>query len=237
MNARSTRQRLHDRKRLSYKEAMNKILLALVGASLLSLPVQAEIYKCRLPNGKTEISNSPCPTGSGTLTVRPDETVPEQTRQQAERDVARMRNYVDQREAAQRADEAAERQRQTGERQAAAEQAVYQSDNMNACLRELAQHPVDAARRTELEAICRAKAKTEPAVIQVPVYGGGLSSGIDHCIGNILRLRLTPVEQNRRVARCQGNYAQPPGPVPHPLPRPEVKPGKPCPRNDKFCIR
>ncbi|WP_428825138.1 DUF4124 domain-containing protein [Azonexus sp. IMCC34842] len=217
---------------------MNKILLTLFAACLLALPVQAEIYKCRLPNGKTEIANSPCPTGSGTLTVRPDDTVPEETRQQAERDVARMRNYVDQREAAQRADEAAERQRQAGERQAAALQGVYQSDSMSECLRELAQHPVDAARRAELEAICRAKAKTEPAVVQVPVFGGGgLGGAVDHCVQNVLRLRLAPAEQNRRMTLCQGNYGQPPGPAPHPAPHPEVKPGKPCPRNDKFCVR
>jgi hypothetical protein len=206
---------------------------------LLAVPAYADIYKCRLPNGKTEISNSPCPTGSGTLTARPDETVPEQTRQQAERDVERMRSYVDKREAAQRADAMAEREQQADERQAAAQQRVYQSDNMSECLRELELHPVDAVRRAELEAICRAKAKTEPAVVHVPVYGGpGIGSGIDHCIQNVLRLTLAPAEQNRRIARCQGNYRPSSDPVPHPAPRPMVKPGvKPCPPNDKFCVR
>lgn len=206
---------------------------------LLAFPAHADIYKCRLPNGKTEISNSPCPTGSGTLTARPDETVPEQTRQQAERDVERMRNYVDKREAAHQADATAERERQADERQATAQQRVYQSDNMSECLSELEQHPVDAARRAELEAICRAKAKTEPAVVHVPVYGGpGMGSGIDLCIQNALRLRLAPAEQNRRIAQCQGNYRPLPDPALHPRPRPAVKPGvKPCPPNDKFCVR
>ena len=217
---------------------MNKILLALLTTSLFALPAQAEIYKCRLPNGKTEISNSPCPTGSGTLTVRPDDTVPEQNRLQAERDAERMRSYVDKREAAQRAEELAERERLAGERQAAAQQGVYQSDNMSECLRQLEQHPVDATRRAELEAICRAKARNEPAVVQVPVLGGPvIGSSVDRCLHNVLRLHLGPAEQNRRMAQCQGNYGPSPGPAPHPAPRPPVKPAKPCPPNDKFCVR
>lgn len=208
-------------------------------AVLLAFPAYADIYKCRLPNGKTEISNSPCPTGSGTLAARPDETVPEQTRQQAERDVERMRNYVDKREAAQRADATAERERLADERQAAAQHRVYQSDNMSECLGELELHPVEAARRAELEAICRAKANTEPAVVHVPVYGGpSVGSSIDLCIQNVLRLRLGPAEQDRRLAHCQGIYRPLPHPPPHPAPRPVVKPGvKPCPANDKFCVR
>lgn len=208
-------------------------------AALLAFPGYADIYKCRLPNGKTEISSSPCPTGSGTLAARPDETVPEQTRQQAERDVERMRNYVDKREAAQRAEATAERERLADERQAAAQQRVYQSDSMSECLRELELHPVEASRRAELEAICRAKAKTEPAVVHVPVYGGpGFGSGVDLCIQNVLRLRLGPAEQDRRMAQCQGNYRPLPQPSPQPAPRPVVKPGgKPCPPNDKFCVR
>ena len=206
---------------------------------LLAFPAYADIYKCRLPNGKAEISNSPCPTGSGTLTARPDEKVPDETRQQADRDVERMRNYVDKREAAQRADATAERERQANERQATAQQRVYQSDNMSECLRELELHPVDAARRAELEAICRAKAKTEPAVVHVPVYGSpGIGNSVDLCIQNVLRLRLAPAEQNQRIAQCQGHYGPLPGPAPHPAPRPVAKPGvKPCPPNDKFCVR
>jgi hypothetical protein len=144
--------------------------------ALLAQPVQADIYKCRLQNGQTEISNSPCPSGSGTVTARPDDTVPEQSRQQAERDAERMRTYVEKREAAQRKEETAELQRQSGERQAAVQQRVYRSSTMNECLRELELNPVEPSRQAELEAVCRAKAKGEttlvPVPVPVPVYGG-----------------------------------------------------------------
>ena len=70
---------------------MHRIILPLLAGLLFSTAAGAEIYKCRLPSGKVEISNTPCPSGSGTVTVRPDDNVPEASRQQAERDVERMR--------------------------------------------------------------------------------------------------------------------------------------------------
>lgn len=148
--------------------------------ALLALPVQADIYKCRLANGRTEISNSPCPAGSGTLTVRPDDPVSEQSRQQAERDVERMRSFVEKREATQRTEEAAERQRLSSERQSAAQQRVYQSGSLSECLRELELNPVEPARQAELEAVCRAKARSEPTLVPVPVYGGPILRPAPH---------------------------------------------------------
>lgn len=176
--------------------------------ALLALPVQADIYKCRLANGRTEISNAPCPAGSGTLTARPDDPVSEQSRQQAERDVERMRSFVEKREATQRTEEAAERQRQSSERQAATQQRVYQSGSLSECLRELELNPVEPARQAELEAVCRAKAKSEPTLVPVPVYGGP---------------NFMPHPR--------------PHHHPEPKPKPQTKPASPCPRNDKFCVR
>ena len=75
--------------------------IALLTTLLLALPAQADVYKCRLANGKTEISNSPCSGGSSTVTVRPDDTVSEQNRQQAELDAERMQTFVDKRAAEQ----------------------------------------------------------------------------------------------------------------------------------------
>lgn len=134
---------------------------------LLPLTASAEIYKCRLPNGKLEISNAPCPTGSGTLTVRPDEKIPDAVRQQAERDVERMKEYVDKREAAQRADEAAERQERAMQRQTTS-QIPRSYGDPDACLRGLDQQALEATQRVRLEAECRALVKP-PADTQ-PVY-------------------------------------------------------------------
>lgn len=141
------------------------LLLAL----LLPLMATADIYKCRLPNGKLEISNTPCPTGSGTITARPDEKVPDAARQQAERDVERMKEYVDKREAAQRADEAAAREERANQRQGAtAGLPTRQYGDPDACLRALDQQALEAAQRVRLEAECRSLVK--PPSDAQPVY-------------------------------------------------------------------
>ncbi|WP_150427747.1 DUF4124 domain-containing protein [Dechloromonas sp. CZR5] len=150
---------------------MYRIALPLLAGLLLTQPAGAEIYKCRLPNGKTEISNSPCPGGSGTLAVRPDEAVSETSRQQAERDVERMRNYVEKRESTQRADIAAERQLQS-QKQAATANPPRSYGDPDACLRDVAQRALEATQRAQLEAECRNLIRPpEPAqTVHVPVY-------------------------------------------------------------------
>lgn len=208
---------------------MRRLALVLLA---LALPVQADVYKCRLADGRTEISNSPCAGGSGTVKVRPDDTVSAESREQAERDVARMRGFVDQREAEQRREQAAEEQRQSEERQAAAAERVYQADSLEACLAELGRQTLPAARRAELEAVCRAKANNAPAV--VPVYGG-YGHPIDGCIRNVTRQRLPAAEHDLRIARCHSGGAVPP--PPQPPNRPVTKPLRPCPRDDRYCVR
>ena len=146
---------------------MHRILLPLLAGLLLAQSAGAEIYKCRLPNGKVEISNSPCPGGSGTVAVRPDDTVPEASRQQAERDVARMRTFVDQRESAQRAEAAAERQAHS-QRQAAIPPPAVRYGDPDACLRDLAVQALEATQRAQLEAECRSLLR--PPAAQQPVY-------------------------------------------------------------------
>ncbi len=146
---------------------MHRIILPLLAGLLFTQPAGAEIYKCRLPGGKVEISNSPCPGGSGTVAVRPEETVSEANRQQAERDVERMRNFVDRRESAQRAEAAAERQAQS-QRQAAGSPPPLRYGDPDACLRDLAQQALEATQRAQLEAECRSLVR--PPAPQQPVY-------------------------------------------------------------------
>ena len=227
--------------------------LLLAAAMALPLGAHAEIYKCRLPGGQTEISNTPCSSPAATLGIRPDETVPAERREQAERDVERMRSFVEKREAAQRADDEAENRRQAEVLEAHARQRVYQAASMDDCLAELDLQAIHSRRRAELEAICRAKPRPAPTptVIPVPVavpaYGHlPPGSGLSVCIQNVMRLRLAPAEQSRRVDLCQAQYpaatitTTTPAPgVLHPSTpssgHPAYKP--PCPRGDKFCVR
>jgi hypothetical protein len=209
-------------------------------------PVQADIYKCLLPNGQTEISNAPCAKNSGTVIVRPDERVSEANRLQAERDLERMEKYLEKFETRQLADEKETREQLLRDEQSRARGRIYESASMDDCLRELAQHHVDDKRRAELESICRGKkSNIETNVVTVPVpvpaYRDASSDGGNNiCIQNVMRLKLPPAQQQQRLALCQGVYSPPATSLqPYQPPRTgiEARPVKPCPRDDKFCVR
>lgn len=147
-----------------------KLLFPLL-ALTFSLPAPAEIYKCRLANGQAEISNTPCSAGN-TLKVRPEERVSEADRQQAERDLERMRDYVDKREAAQRAESASEfeRQRLQAGQRAASRSSYGSYGNADECLRDVAQMVLSAAQRAQLEADCRQLVPRETTAVSSPYY-------------------------------------------------------------------
>ena len=178
-------------------KTMHITLLVLLGCAL---PAQAEVYKCRQPDGRTEISNSPCSGGSSTIKAIPEDTVSETSRRQAEADADRLENYADQLEAKRKAGEAAEH-KQLKEEQAAARQGPSPA-SVQACLQTLDRMALDLSRRAELEDGCRATGSVQPVYVQDPYYYGG---------SGYIRPPYPP---------------HPPRPVPKPLPAP-VTPAKP----------
>lgn len=223
----------------------------LSGLLTLSAQAGAEVYKCRLTNGQLEITNAPCPKGSGTLAVRPDEKISEAERLQAEREYERIRIYVDKREAAQRAEQAAEAERSAAQNRKLAANPPAPSDDSKSteeCLNDLDSRALETTQRAELEAACRNPARnSQPVHVPVPVavpVPVGNPAGM--CIENVLRLKLAPAEQGRRLALCQGQFvpAQPPMAPPvqaqpaRPVaPAPVETPYVICPPNNKNCGR
>ena len=86
--------------------------------ALLAFSATADVYKCRQPNGNTEISSSPCVAGSSTVKTVADEVISAESRRQAERNVEQMRIDAERLEATRRADEAIERKQQEEQRPA-----------------------------------------------------------------------------------------------------------------------
>ena len=204
----------------------------------LSIDAGAEVYKCRLPDGQMEITNAPCPKGSGTVTVRPDEKVSEADRLQAEREVERMRLQADRMEAAQRA---AETERIAAQKRNPAVNALPAAETrtVEECLHDVGQQALDAHQRAEQEAACRAGGRSsQPVYVPVPVYAG---NPISICIENVLRLKLPPAEQSQRLAQCQGHLAPPPPTISQPPtetgPAPVESSRVICPPNNKNCVR
>lgn len=137
----------------------------------LALPAQAEVYKCRLPDGRTEISNSPCEVGSRTVRTVAEEVVPADVREQAERDAERRRQQVERFDAERRSKEKEERE--TALRQPPAASNPVASSKAEECLRTLARMTLDSSRRAELEASCLATGTIPPTAGMPYYYGGG----------------------------------------------------------------
>jgi hypothetical protein len=194
----------------------------------------ADIYKCRTSDGRVEIANTPCASPTSTLKSSREEPVSEASRQQAERDVARMRDYVDKREAAQRADAAAEREAQAqaqARQQAATNKSAGQP--LDECLREVERQTLEANQRAQMEAACRANASAAPVYVPVPVYGPvyGNDNPAGLCVQNVMRQNLPAAERQRRLAQCQGSSVSiqiGTGHHPEPRPQPPVKPTPPA---------
>ncbi|RIX43468.1 MAG: DUF4124 domain-containing protein [Rhodocyclales bacterium GT-UBC] len=221
-------------------------LLALPFA-LLSAPASAQIYKCRNADGQVEISNKPCPSGANTIRALPEERVSEADRQRAEREVERMRSYVEKREAAQRAENAANAER---EGQAAAPRPSItvtgnSGDRVEECLRELDRQALPPMQREQMEAACRNNGAPSPTYVPVPVpvYNSNSGTPLGTCIQNVERSNVSAAEKSRRVNECEARYAHP---LAHPYTRPETKPAPPqppanniavCPPNNRNCLK
>lgn len=148
---------------------MKTISLAPLLLLSLVLPAAAEAYKCRQPDGRTEISSEPCASGSSTVKSVPDETVSEQSRERAEREAERMRKLSDKNDAARLATEKAERE----ERERAARQRqsyVPPPSQVDDCLRTVDRMALDSTRRAELIAGCQSTGAVQPVYVPVPYY-------------------------------------------------------------------
>lgn len=223
-------------------------LLALL-ASLLALPASAQIYKCRNADGRVEISNAPCPVGANTVKTVPEERISEAERLRAEREVERMRSYVEQREAAQRADNAAaaERDRQAAQRPSITVTGTSGNGRTtDDCLRDLDRQALQPMQREQMEAACRNNPQSQPVYVPVPVavpaYNSGNPLGV--CIQNVERANVSSAEKSRRISDCEARYAHP---LAHPYARPETRPAPTtpqpansvavCPPNNKNCLK
>jgi hypothetical protein len=217
------------------------ISLLALSALIATGPASAEVYKCRTADGRVEYANTPCPSGANTLKSVPDEKVSETNRLQAEREVERMRDYVEKREAAQRTENSAARQAAQAAPTAGsgANSGAGSNQSVDDCLRELDQQALPPVQRVQMESACRSRQPAQPVYVPVPVpaFGG---NPLGRCIGEIEEQNLPPAERQRRISQCEARYAipsQPPvasKPAPAPAkPAPTISIG--CPPGDKNC--
>lgn len=182
---------------------------AMAGFMLLALApcaAHADIYKCRHADGSTEISNKPCPSGSGTVTSRPDEVISEARRREAERDVERMRMQVEQREAQQRT--AIGPIPPVPAREPGSENNPNARRSVEDCVRELDRHPLDVEQRKQLAAACQNNPDIQPVIVPAPASipapaGFSQSSPVGQCIQAVLNLNIPVQDKQVRIRQCE----------------------------------
>lgn len=160
---------------MRYKYGMNTAPILLLTLLAVALPAHGQAYKCRQPDGSTQISSEPCSGGARTLKEVDAAPVPEDVREQAERDVERQRQRADQLEASRKAEEAQARRDAEAQRKAAG---LPTPAAVQQCLNAVGRMNLDASRRSEMESTCVLTGRVEPVyneTYQAPTYyyGGG----------------------------------------------------------------
>ena len=148
------------------------ILLAFL---TVAVPAHGQAYKCRQPDGSTQISSEPCAGGARTLKEVNEDVIPDDVRAKAQRDVDRQRQRADQFKAERKADEAQQRREAEAERRAGG---LPSPAAVQQCLNTVGRMNMDSSRRAELESECTLTGQVAPVyneTYQQPYYnhGGG----------------------------------------------------------------
>jgi len=162
---------------MRYKAGMKIARPALMLLLGVALTAQAEVYKCRQPDGRTQISTSPCAGGAKTIKEVEEEVIPDDVRTKAERDAERQRKQANELEAERTADEAEDRREAERQRK---ESGLPTPAAVQQCMNTVARMNIDASRRAELESGCQLTGKVAPVydeTDQPAYYYGGYYRG------------------------------------------------------------
>ena len=162
---------------MRYKAGMKIARPALMLLLGVALTAQAEVYKCRQPDGRTQISTSPCAGGAKTIKEVEEDVIPDDVRAKAERDAERQRKQANELEAERTADEAEDRREAERQRK---ESGLPTPAAVQQCMNTVARMNIDASRRAELESGCQLTGKVAPVydeTYQPAYYYGGYYRG------------------------------------------------------------
>lgn len=181
---------------------MNHLRLALLSLGLLTgTAALADIYRCRWPDGRTEIRSEPCPAGSRGEQHREPAISPEQ-RAAAEREAERQRALLEARTTERAATETADSP-SPAVNHARAMETTPPPALVEECLADLERRALSSGERAELETACRRTGRALPATPEAPsttVVGNAVS----RCIRNVEMMALSPAQRERRILQCQG---------------------------------
>ena len=190
---------------------MFKYLIALA----IALPMagaNAQVYKCKGVDGKTQFSDTACKAGNKTEVVPDRAPVTEQQRYEARQRAARLREESlarDEHEANFRAARQTEQRREqieAAQKEADAKVVSNETEAIANCVRDIERRGASASVKAEMIAACRTAGLVQRST-------GMTGESVSNCVKNVERTSASEKEKARQLATCHGADVQPEPPA------------------------
>lgn len=186
------------------------LLIAAIGTA------NAQVFKCKGADGKTQFSDTPCKAGNNSEVVPDRAPVTKQQQYEAQQRAARLQDEsaaLDQSKANAQAEFQAQQQRQAAAKQAASvPEPVNDSEAISNCVKDVQRRAAPENTKAEMIAACRTAGVAQRST-------GASSEDVKNCVRNVERSAASEKDKARQLAVCHGGDVQP-EPVPAPKPKP-----------------
>lgn len=208
---------------------MLKYFLVMV-VTLVVTDVNAQVFKCKGADGKTQFSDTACKTGNQSEVVPDRAPVTQQQRFEALQRGQQMQNEAaaldGEKSAAQAAHQSAQQRKESdAAKQVASSQAASSdADAVASCVRDVERRGASQNVKAEMIAACRTAGLVQRST-------GISGDAVSNCVKNVERTGASEKEKARQLATCHGGDVQP-----EPLPPPVQKTGPASSLVIKNCV-
>ena len=168
--------------------------------------VNAQVFKCKGADGKTQFSDTPCKAGNNSEVVPDRAPVTKQQQYDAQQRAARLQDEsaaLDQSKANAQAEHQAQQQRQEVAKQTAPlPVAVNDTEAISNCVKDVERRGASQNVKAEMIAACRTAGAAQRSM-------GGSGDDVKNCVKNVERTGASEKEKARQLAVCHGGDVQP----------------------------
>ena len=180
----------------------------LLAVALAASSANAQVFKCKGADGKTQFSDTACKAGNSSEMVPDRVPVTEQQRQEAQQRAQRMQGEagaIDSDKAAAQSTQQAQQQRQTIETEnktTAAKESANDADAVANCVRDVERRGASQKVKAEMIAACRTAGTTQRSSAMS-------DDAVSNCVKNVERTGASEKDKARQIAMCHGGDVKP----------------------------
>ncbi len=165
----------------------------------------AQVFKCKGADGKTQFSDTPCKSGNSSEVVPDRAPVTKQQQYEAQQRAARLEDEsaaLDQSKANAQAEYQVQQQRQAAAKQAApVPEPVSDSEAISNCVKDVQRRAAPESVKAEMIAACRTAGGAQRAM-------GASGEDVKNCVRNVERSAASEKDKARQLAVCHGGDVQ-----------------------------